>query len=525
MRVRAFSRRARRHFDRRSNDAFLSPESRSVALRLRRGEAILTNADQWRDLARAVALATNEQDAFSTIAREVSRAIGRQAWIVEAHGDGVRVLARSFASNGIDRLDDASEPRALWDSLAADHQIVSVGRWSAIGLTEHDRNVALIVDRADAADAALLAPVAVWLPSVLAGLRERFRRGDVDRQILDNYRLARRAGRGESADWIAQQLADHAARAVDADRVAVAMYLPADSQLELLATHGYPIESVRDRRIAPGDWVLGHVYASRRAVVVRDVRRLRPLSDASRGYRTFSFAAVPIVAGRRVLGVIAATDKADGTRFSSDDVMRLRTVTGIAALGFVASRSDAEANRLARAATVDSLTGLFNRRYFDVRLAHELERGRRAFVQPSILIIDIDDFKIINDTHGHVVGDLVLQAVARIVVAALRVFDVCARIGGDEIAVVMPSGDPESACACAERIRNRIATGYAGDERLAAVSNVTVSIGVAIAEPNDTPEAVMRRADEGLYSAKHAGKNCVRLSVLPRRPAQSSEPA
>lgn len=480
--------------------------------------------DEWRDLACNVALASDEEEAFSTISREVARVVGESAWIVEVADEGVRILSCSAADASLEDSGDGAS-RLFSGALATEGRLFWIDGWTAIKLTDTGRRLLLVVSGGESTDAAKLAPLATWLPALLTAIGERSRRPQMERQLLDQYKLARRIGRSQSGDVIARHVAAQTARAVGAERVGVAIYAPGERQLALAATHGYTLPALSEHRISPGDWVMGHVFACGRALVVGDVRRLGPSANTTRGYKTFSFAAVPIVVGRKVLGVIAATDKQDGGRFSRGDVTVLRALAGVAGLGLAVSRSDAEANRLAHAATVDALTGLFNRRYFDVRLRQELERGRRAGLPPSVLIIDIDDFKAINDTHGHASGDVVLQVVARQVVAALRVFDVCARIGGDEMAVVMPSGDPASVRGCAERIRSRIANGAALDERLAGVAKVTVSIGVTTAEADDTPERVMRRADEGLYSAKNAGKNCVRVATRTRRPAESGDRA
>jgi len=210
--------------------------------------------------------------------------------------------------------------------------------------------------------------------------------------------------------------------------------------------------------------------------------------------------------------VLSATDKADGTSFTRRDLAVLRAICGVAALGLVAARGEADARRLARAATIDSLTEVFNRQLFDLRLHQELERAKRTSSTLAVLLIDVDDFKIINDTHGHAVGDAVLRAVARILRSMVRVFDVCARYGGDEFAVVMPNCHSASAAASAERIRENIASNYNADGQLTGLSRVTVSIGVAILDGGEAPEQVLRRADESLYQAKAGGKNCVRMS-------------
>lgn len=337
------------------------------------------------------------------------------------------------------------------------------------------------------------------------------------------YKLARRVGRAAEIDAVCQHVVEQAARIVGASRVAVALYRPDEHKLAIAAACGYPLEVVKDVRIQPGDWVMGHVYASGRALVVRDVRRFRALSAVTRSYRSFSFAAIPIVTEGRVVGVLTATDKTDDGTFTRQDVAALRAIGSVAALALTAARGEAETRRLTHAATIDSLTGLFNRQSFDVRLREEIERAKRSSATLAVLIIDIDDFKAINDTNGHPVGDAALQAVSDVLRSVVRVFDVCARYGGDEFAIVMPNSERASTSAAAERIRECIATSGERDARLAGVRHVTVSIGVATLRAGETAEEIVQRADESLYRAKGAGKNCVRVApsraVKPLRPA------
>jgi diguanylate cyclase (GGDEF)-like protein len=272
------------------------------------------------------------------------------------------------------------------------------------------------------------------------------------------------------------------------------------------------VSAVKDVRIEPGAWVIGHVYTSGRPVSVPDTRRFQGMPHDRRQYRTFSFASVPMFAGAETIGVLSATDKRDGSAFDREDMAALRTFSVSAALALMAARSDTEVHRLAYAATVDSLTGLFNRPYLDARLHQELERAKRATSSLTVLMADIDDFKTINDTFGHQIGDAVLQVVGSILRSAVRVFDVCARYGGDEFAILMPSSDQLSAAACAERIRQRVSEDYASDERLARLPRLTMSIGVAIIEAGDTPTDLIHRADRCLYQAKAEGKNRVRMN-------------
>jgi diguanylate cyclase (GGDEF)-like protein len=297
--------------------------------------------------------------------------------------------------------------------------------------------------------------------------------------------------------------------------VGLALYRPEEDRLVMAATHGYSASVVKDVRITPGSWVMGHVYTSGRPVVVPDIRQLGGMPAGDRQYRTSSFAAVPMFAGTETVGVLSATDKCDGSAFDRHDGAALRTFSASAALALMTARSDTEVHRLAFAATLDPLTGLFNRPYLDARLHQEIERAKRGSSSLTVLLADIDDFKTINDTYGHQIGDAVLRHFGNILRSTVRVFDVCARYGGDEFAILMPTSDRSTAAACAERIRQRVADSYANGEELTPLRRLTVSIGVAVNEDGDAPADLIRRADQCLYQAKRDGKDrvCVNSDV------------
>jgi len=263
---------------------------------------------------------------------------------------------------------------------------------------------------------------------------------------------------------------------------------------------------------------------------VRDVRQL-PATDraaiATR-YRTTSFVSVPVVAGTETVGVVNATDKRDGSAFGPGDLDIVRSLAGAAALGIKVAVTDTEVHRLSRVASVDALTALFNRPHFDMRLHQEIERAKRSGSSLTLLMADVDDFKAINDTYGHQVGDAVLQAVSAALRPAVRVFDICARYGGDEFAILMPSSDQSSALAFAERIRQRVAEHGHDTPEFGQVPAVTISVGVAVFEGAEAAETFLRRADEALYDAKSAGKNRVHLGAgrtnVLRLPTLTPEP-
>lgn len=165
------------------------------------------------------------------------------------------------------------------------------------------------------------------------------------------------------------------------------------------------------------------------------------------------------------------------------------------------------------AAKTDALTGLHNRGAFDDCLRNEIEAAEVAEWPLALVMVDIDHFKKINDTMGHLFGDKVIKAVARAIVKQTRGQDIAARIGGEEFAVILPDTDELGARVVAENIRRaveKIILRKASDnERLASV---TLSGGVARLEDDDTGESLFQRADDALYQAKHGGRNQVALS-------------
>jgi len=161
---------------------------------------------------------------------------------------------------------------------------------------------------------------------------------------------------------------------------------------------------------------------------------------------------------------------------------------------------------------IDTLTNIPNRRQFDRDIIREWNRGKRDKKPFSILMIDVDHFKIYNDTHGHQQGDIALQTVAGAITTSLkRATDIAARWGGEEFAVLLPETELDGALKVAEAIRNNVETAMIPGDDGESVHNVTISIGVAPIIPGDDTSIaeIIRRADEALYKAKDAGRNKV----------------
>jgi len=193
-------------------------------------------------------------------------------------------------------------------------------------------------------------------------------------------------------------------------------------------------------------------------------------------------------------------------------------VAPAASYGAMTLLYEVEASRVAlqRAAMQDSLTDLYNRRFLMLQLDAEVERARRSASPLSVLMVDIDHFKAINDRHGHAVGDEVLRAVGALLKQLMRAYDLVARYGGEEFVVLLPGLPNTAALAAAERIRLAIESLHLDALKLGdgSYARITTSVGISELGPGDEDGTrVLGRADRALYLAKNRGRN--RCESLP----------
>jgi diguanylate cyclase (GGDEF)-like protein len=325
---------------------------------------------------------------------------------------------------------------------------------------------------------------------------------------LATHRLSRALAKASGVRSVSEVAVRNAARAVRAQVAALAIASADGQSLKITATHGYPLTLVEHLRIPRGVGVLGSVFQSGMPLRVNDVTTLYGGRPRRSRYRTNSFAVVPIAIGPDVLGALCVTDRTDGRAFTQSDLSTLRTLAATVALALVRERAFAQADSYAQAAAIDPVSGLFNRRYFQARLEEELQRAQRHALSVGLLMIDVDDFKSINDRFGHLAGDIVIRDIGEILRRSVRVFDICTRFGGEEFAVVMPGSGREDGVRIAERIRERIEAYRATEPELASIQ-ITASVGLAVSSAGTSARDVISLADQALYQAKRSGKNQV----------------
>ena len=176
-----------------------------------------------------------------------------------------------------------------------------------------------------------------------------------------------------------------------------------------------------------------------------------------------------------------------------------------------------------RLATTDGLTNLLNRRAFGEILDRELSRCDRCSTPASLLLLDLDHFKVINDSHGHAAGDAVLAAVGKLLRSEARPYDVVARWGGEEFVIALPGATAPNAQSAAERIRNAIAQLVVRDGTGEPIP-LTASIGVAERQPHEPLDVTVDRADRAMYCAKVGGRNRVCLAESAGRAEDADAP-
>lgn len=224
----------------------------------------------------------------------------------------------------------------------------------------------------------------------------------------------------------------------------------------------------------------------------------------------------PLIVADRVIGTLNvwredSAPELAGTipTFSPEEAQLIKRFASLAALAYDNAR---RRELLSEQARTDELTGLFNRRHFHERLAAELARAQRDVSSVGLVLLDVDDFKRVNDVHGHPIGDQVLVAFGEVLAAHVRAGDVVCRTGGEEFGVILPSADEGEAVRCAERLVRAVR-----EATWSIAGPMTASAGVAVA-PDDagTVATLFKAADERLLSAKAMGKDRVVLRAQVR---------
>jgi diguanylate cyclase (GGDEF)-like protein len=282
------------------------------------------------------------------------------------------------------------------------------------------------------------------------------------------------------------------------------LYVPEEQVLQTVASqnrHG----DFRGRVYRIGEGPRGETAATRQPMIFTDEKQWETGLDGEEG-EPHDLLLVPLLAGSELMGVISMGANRMQRRFTQADIRLLELFAQEAT---IAIRNANLFDQVHTLAITDSLTGLYNRRHFFFLAQSELERALRYQHPLSILMIDIDHFKQVNDTYGHTSGDQALLAVAQRCKTWLRQVDLIGRYGGEEIVVLLPETTPDAALQAAERLRMEVEKIEVPSSR--GTIRLTISVGVADLMDMDgiNLDLVLDRADRALYLAKEGGRNRV----------------
>lgn len=320
------------------------------------------------------------------------------------------------------------------------------------------------------------------------------------RRVAAVYEVAHAANTGADLTGVLTIILDHAARATNAANGSVFLLSEGD-QLRSVASLYTPSVGAEPSAQPPIEPALEAVRTA--VAVTASVAQPDSSTPASVVY-------VPLHTPAGTLGVLALVSR-QGRKFARRHLDFLTSLCSEAALAIENAQLRSELRRLA---VTDPLTGMPNRREVERHLSLELERAARHRRPLSLIMLDVDDLKEVNDGYGHAVGDEVLIALARMMQQSIRSSEIAGRVGGDEFTIVLPETEPRGAIALAERLIEGLPEALRSWPNLPEAARIaeTVGISVGIAGNEDgltSPDRLAARADAALYEAKRTGKNRV----------------
>jgi diguanylate cyclase (GGDEF)-like protein len=287
----------------------------------------------------------------------------------------------------------------------------------------------------------------------------------------------------------------------------ISVLLKDEDDLVLAAHHGMFTPRIPDGGRMPAGALWGAALACGKTQIEHEVD---PTKDNPVFHEAASQMCIPLLSSGQPLGVLLVVSNKQGA-FKHYDTQPLESAADICATAIQNARY---VERVKQLAYLDGLTGIFNRRYFEMRIAEEIERARRFGAGMAVVMVDIDQFKNLNDEFGHLLGDEVLRQVSSIFHQQLRKIDVVCRYGGEEFAILLSQTNAQHSQNVAEKLRRLVDTWqFPGVPRA-----VTISAGIATyPEHGTTRDELVKAADAGLYAAKQDGRNRIVMVPLVRK--------
>ncbi|MFQ5824052.1 MAG: diguanylate cyclase [bacterium] len=281
------------------------------------------------------------------------------------------------------------------------------------------------------------------------------------------------------------------------------------NSLSIKSFHGLPIEWTKTNNFLKTDSIFRQAIETKKSIYIKNTSKdkinliLHPGIEKEKG----SFLSLPLICNSdTVLGVLNLYRKG-ANAFDSQDVEMFNKISE--QLAFTLNNILLYEHTKELSIT-DELTGIFNRRYFNQRFERELQRSKRYHHTLSVIMLDIDHFKIYNDLNGHIMGDEVLKKIAFILESNLRKADILARFGGEEFVILLPEISKNQSKKVANKLRRKIENTPFDNEESQPQGKITISSGLAVyPEDSANPQKLIQYADEALFTAKSLGRNCV----------------
>ncbi len=305
---------------------------------------------------------------------------------------------------------------------------------------------------------------------------------------------------------------DKAIETVNAEKGSLMLYDPSDNTLQVKVVYGLKDKKHEDdinngivecQKMKPESGIAGKVFTEKKSIITnlggQDPRFNQQFENSN---NVSSLICVPLIAKGECIGIINITNKKNGKLFNKKDLEFVEALANQAAIAV-------DNAQLYELATKDGLTKLYIHRHFYFLLESEIKRVQRYHHVLSIIMMDIDNFKHVNDTYGHLVGDMVLKEIASTIQKTIRHVDIPARYGGEEFTIILPETPVLNSVTIAERLRQKISEiEVKVDEQ--TIIRPTVSIGIA-EFPNAAEDIkeLIDWADKALYVSKENGKNCI----------------
>jgi diguanylate cyclase (GGDEF)-like protein len=303
-------------------------------------------------------------------------------------------------------------------------------------------------------------------------------------------------------DQLMRQIIDVLAKEIQAERALIILRHPITGEMRIANATANLDTSTMEDAILFSKTIVSDVVNKGKSIFSRDVIKDSTYSktDSVMNLKIRSLMCVPLVAKQNgdIIGTVYVDNRSVGNIFSKEDLTLLESFASLAGMAI-------ENAHLYELAIMDELTKCYVRRYFEQRVREEFSRAERQGSPLSLLMVDVDQFKEVNDQYGHLVGDTVLKEIANTIKRSLRTYDLLARLGGDEFAIILPEVAFQDAYRVAEKIRTACSQlVFPGVQ-----ARTTISIGIACYPLHhvNNVESLRKKADVALYKAKQLGRN------------------